>query len=136
MPRQSYTATEAARRLGISLDTLRRWDRDGLIRTERDARNRRTVPASELERLRAEEQARGISARNRFVGTITEIKTDGLMAQVELVVTEPARVVALVTKDAVDELALKPGMSITAIVKSTSVMVEHCSGSSSCSSSA
>src|SRR5205807_1088046 len=75
--------------------------------------------------FRAEEQARGISARNRFVGTITEIKTDGLMAQVELVVTEPARVVALVTKDAVDELALKPGMSITAIVKSTSVMVEH-----------
>jgi molybdopterin-binding protein len=125
MPRQTYSATEAARRLGISLDTLRRWDRDGLIRTERDARNRRIVPASELERLRAEEHARGISARNRFVGTITEIKTDGLMAQVELVVTEPARVVALVTRDAVDELALKPGMSITAIVKSTSVMVEH-----------
>ena len=62
MPRQNYTATEAARRLGISLDTLRRWDRDGLIRTERDARNRRTLPASELERLRAEER-RTASAR-------------------------------------------------------------------------
>jgi molybdopterin-binding protein len=120
-----YTATEAARRLGISLDTLRRWDRDGLIRTERDGRNRRLVPSEELERLRAEDHARGISARNRFVGTITDVKTDGLMAQVELVVTEPARVVALVTRDAVDELELKPGMSITAIVKSTSVMVEH-----------
>ena len=125
MPRQNYTATEAARRLGISLDTLRRWDRDGLIHTERDSRNRRTVPATELERLRAEERAHGISARNRFVGTVTEVKTDGLMAQVELVVTEPARIVALVTRDAVDELALKPGMSVTAIVKSTSVMVEH-----------
>jgi molybdopterin-binding protein len=125
MPRQTYTAAEAARRLGISLDTLRRWDRDGLIRTERDARNRRLVPTEEVERLRAEDRARGISARNRFVGTVTEVKTDGLMAQVELVVTEPARVVALVTRDAVDELRLKPGMSITAIVKSTSVMVEH-----------
>jgi len=125
MPRQTYTATEAARRLGISLDTLRRWDRDGLIHTERDGRNRRLVPSEELDRLRAEDHARGISARNRFVGTITDVKTDGLMAQVELVVTEPARVVALVTRDAVDELGLKPGMSITAIVKSTSVMVEH-----------
>ena len=53
------------------------------------------------------------------------MKTDGLMAQVELVVTEPARIVALVTRDAVEELGLKPGMSVTAIVKSTSVMVEH-----------
>jgi molybdopterin-binding protein len=125
MPRQNYSATEAARRLGISLDTLRRWDRDGLIHTERDSRNRRTVPAAELDRLRTEKRAHGISARNRFVGTVTEVKTDGLMAQVELVVTEPARIVALVTRDAVDELALKPGMSVTAIVKSTSVMVEH-----------
>ncbi|HET7136893.1 MAG TPA: helix-turn-helix transcriptional regulator [Gaiellaceae bacterium] len=125
MPRQTYTAAEAARRLGISIDTLRRWDRDGLIRTERDSGNRRLVPATEVERLRAEDSARGISARNRFVGTVTEVKTDGLMAQVELVVTEPARVVALVTRDAVDDLGLKPGMSVTAIVKSTSVMVEH-----------
>jgi molybdopterin-binding protein len=125
MPRQIFTAAEAARRLGISIDTLRRWDRDGLIRTERDARNRRLVPATEVERLRAEDSARGISARNRFVGTVTEVKTDGLMAQVELVVTEPARVVALVTRDAVDDLGLRPGMSVTAVVKSTSVMVEH-----------
>ena len=125
MPRQNFSASEAARALGISIDTLRRWDRDGLIRTERDARNRRLVPVTEVERLRAEDSARGISARNRFVGTVTEVKTDGLMAQVELVVTEPARVVALVTRDAVEELGLEPGMSVTAIVKSTSVMVEH-----------
>jgi molybdopterin-binding protein len=125
MPRQNFTAAEAARRLGISIDTLRRWDRDGLILTERDSRNRRLVPAVEVERLRAEDSARGISARNRFVGTVTDVKTDGLMAQVELVVTEPARIVALVTRDAVDDLGLKPGMSVTAIVKSTSVMVEH-----------
>ena len=125
MPRDSYTASEAAQRLGISLDTLRRWDRDGRIRTERDERNRRIVPASEVERLRAEARDHGMSARNRFVGTVTAVKVDGLLAQVELVVTEPARVVALVTRDAVEELGLKPGMSVTAIVKSTSVMVEH-----------
>jgi molybdopterin-binding protein len=123
--RDAYPAAEAAQRLGISLDTLRRWDRDGRIRTERDSRNRRVVDAAEIDRLRAEQRAHGISARNRFVGTVTEVKTDGLMAQVELVVTEPARVVALVTRDAVEELGLKPGMSVTAIVKSTSVMVEQ-----------
>lgn len=125
MPRQFYSAAEAAQRLGISLDTLRRWDRDGRLTTERDARNRRIVPAAEIDRLRAEAHASGISARNRFVGTITAVKTDGLMAQVELVVTEPARIVALVTRDAVEELGLAPGMPVTALVKSTSVMVEH-----------
>jgi molybdopterin-binding protein len=125
MPRQYYPAAEAAQRLGISLDTLRRWDRDGRIATERDERNRRIVPTSEIERLRAEAHAHGISARNRFVGTVTSVKTDGLMAQVELVVTEPARIVALVTRDAVEELGLEPGMGVTALVKSTSVMIEH-----------
>ncbi len=125
MPRESFPASEAAQRLGISLDTLRRWDRAGRIRVERDTRNRRVVPASEVERLRAEGRDHGISARNRLVGTVTEVRTEGLMAQVEIVVTEPARIVALVTRDAVEELGLEPGMSATAIVKSTSVMVER-----------
>ena len=123
MPR-NYTAREAAQRLGISLDTLRRWDTSGRIRTERDERNRRVVPAAEVERLRTESQTAGLSARNRFVGTVASVEIDGLMAQVELVVTEPTRVVALVTRDAVQELGLKPGMAATALVKSTSVMVE------------
>ena len=124
MPRE-YTAGEAAQRLGISLDTLRRWDRDGRIRTGRDARNRRIVPAAEVERLRAETRPAGLSARNRFAGTVSSVQIDGLMAQVEIVVTEPTRVVALVTRDAVEELGLKPGMPVTALVKSTSVMVER-----------
>jgi molybdopterin-binding protein len=124
MPR-NYTAREAAQRLGISLDTLRRWDKTGRIRTGRDERNRRVVPAAEVERLSAESRASGLSARNRFVGTVSSVEIDGLMAQVEIVVTEPTRVVALVTRDAVEELGLKPGMSATALVKSTSVMVEH-----------
>jgi molybdopterin-binding protein len=124
MPR-NYTAREAAQRLGISLDTLRRWDKTGRIRTGRDERNRRVVAAAEVERLRTESQASGLSARNRFVGTVSSVEIDGLMAQVEIVVTEPTRVVALVTRDAVEELGLKPGMSATALVKSTSVMVER-----------
>ena len=124
MPR-NYTAREAAQRLGISLDTLRRWDKSGRIRTERDERNRRVVPASEVERLRTESRASGLSARNRFVGTVSSVEVDGLMAQVEIVVTEPARIVALVTRDAVEELGLKQGMSVAALVKSTSVMVER-----------
>jgi molybdopterin-binding protein len=124
MPR-NFSAREAAQRLGISLDTLRRWDSSGRIRTERDERNRRIVPASEVERLRAESRPSGLSARNRLVGTVSSVEVEGLMAQVELVVTEPARIVALVTRDAVEELGLKPGMSATALIKSTSVMVER-----------
>jgi molybdopterin-binding protein len=124
MPRRrTYTAAEAARALGISLDTLRRWDRTGRIRTQRDAANRRLVPAAEVERLKGGE-ADQMSARNHFRGVIREVKVDGLLAQVELDVTEPARVVAIITRDAAEELGLKPGMGAAAVVKATSVMVE------------
>ena len=125
MPREYYSASEAAKTLGISIDTLRRWDRQGRIKTERDASNRRIVPARELERLRGEPGSAQLSARNRFKGVVTDVKVDGLMAQVELVVSDPVRLVALVTRDAVEELGLRPGMPATAIVKSTSVMVQH-----------
>src|ERR671924_25126 len=123
MPRQFYTASEAAKRLGISLDTLRRWDRDGRIKTTRDRGNRRLVSAKEIDRLRGE---RGVhfSARNRLRGTVSEVRVEGLIAQVELVVDEPARVVAIVTADAVEELGLEAGMPATAVVKATSVMVQ------------
>lgn len=123
MAKAAYTAREAAQALGISLDTLRRWDRDGRIRTTRDGANRRVVSARELARLRGDDTGH-MSARNRLHGTVREVKVDGLLAQVEILVTEPARVVAIVTRDAVDELGLKPGSPATAIVKSTSVMVE------------
>jgi len=123
MPRQFYTASEAAKRLGISLDTLRRWDRDGRLETTRDSSNRRLVSAKEIDRLRGERDAH-FSARNRLRGTVTDVKVDGLMAQVELVVDHPARVVAIVTADALEELGLEPGMPATAVVKATSVMVQ------------
>jgi molybdopterin-binding protein len=125
MAKSVYTAREAAQALGISLDTLRRWDRDGRIRTRRDSANRRVVSAKEVARLRGDDGAQHSSARNRFPGTVREVKVDGLLAQVEILVTEPVRVVAIVTRDAVEELGLKPGFPATAVVKSTSVMVDR-----------
>jgi len=123
MPKQNLTAAEAARALGISLDTLRRWDRDGRIETSRDSGNRRVVSAKEIDRLKGE-RGTHFSARNRLRGTVTDVRVEGLIAQVELLVDEPARVVAIVTADAVAELGLDVGKPATAVVKATSVMVE------------
>ena len=125
MPREFYSASEAAKTLGISIDTLRRWDKQGRIRTERDLGNRRLVPAVEIDRLRGDPNAAKMSARNRFRGIVTDVQVEGLMAQVEIVVTDPVRVFAVVTRDAVERLELKAGMSATAIIKATSVMVEQ-----------
>jgi molybdopterin-binding protein len=124
LPRQSYPAGEAARRLGISLDTLRRWDRAGRIRTTRDAANRRLVPASEIDRLRGRSEGHELSARNRFPGVVREVRIEGLLAQVELE-AGPFRVVSVVTREAAEALGLEPGMPATALVKATSVMVER-----------
>jgi molybdopterin-binding protein len=125
MPKQSLSAAEAARALGISLDTLRRWDAAGKIRVERDAANRRVVPAAELERLKGPEGSDHLSARNRFRGVVRSVTVDGLLAQVEIDVTEPSRVVAIITRDSADQLGLKAGVSATGVVKATSVMVER-----------
>lgn len=124
MPREYLTAAEAARALGISIDTLRRWDRLGRIRVERDSANRRTVAVREVERLRGGERTERLSARNHFRGVVRSVEVDGLLARVEIDVTEPARIVAIVTRESVDELGLRAGMSAAGVVKSTSVMVE------------
>jgi molybdopterin-binding protein len=124
VPESTYTASEAARALGISLDTLRRWDRQGRIRVRRDAANRRVVPAREIERLRGR-APQGLSARNRFPGVVQSVRVEGLLAQVRIAVTEPLEITAIVTADAVAELGLERGMPATAVVKSTSIMVER-----------
>jgi molybdopterin-binding protein len=121
---RTYTASEAARALGISLDTLRRWDRQGRIRVQRDGANRRVVAAREVERLRGEE-AQTLSARNRLEGVVREVKVDGLLAQVELDVTKGARLVAVITSESAEALGLEPGVPATGVVKATSVMVER-----------
>ena len=125
MPRQTLTAAEAARALGISVDTLRRWDRDGKIAVGRDSANRRVVAASEVERLRGGTGTETISARNRFRGVVRSVEVDGLLARIEIDVTEPARVVAIVTRESAEELGLRPGASAAGVVKATSVMVER-----------
>jgi molybdopterin-binding protein len=120
----TYTASEAARALGISLDTLRRWDRQGRIRVRRDAANRRVVSSKEIERLRGREH-QALSARNRFPGVVQSVRVEGLLAQVHIAVTEPVEITAIVTADAVAELGLERGLPATAVVKSTSIMVER-----------
>ena len=124
MPHATYTASEAARALGISLDTLRRWDRQGRIRTRRDSANRRVVSVAEVERLRARDP-HGLSARNRFPGVVQSVRIEGLLAQVRIAVTEPVEITAIVTADAVAELGLERGTAASAVVKSTSIMVER-----------
>jgi len=125
MPRQTFSAAEAARALGISVDTLRRWDRDGKLRVERDSANRRVITAAEVERLRGPIGDERLSARNRFRGIVRSVEVDGLIARIEIDVTEPTRVVAIVTRESVEELGLRAGMSAAGVVKSTSVMVER-----------
>ena len=125
MPRQTFSAAEAARALGISVDTLRRWDRAGKLRVERDSATRRVVPAAEVERLRGRVGDQTLSARNRFRGIVRSVEIDGLIARIEIDVTEPSRVVAIVTRESVEELGLRAGMSAAGVVKSTSVMIER-----------
>lgn len=124
MAQREYTASEAARALGISLDTLRRWDRQGRIRVRRDRANRRVVPGREVERLRGEE-AQTLSARNRLEGVVRDVKIEGLLAEVELDVVRGGRLVAVITRESAESLGLTPGMSAKAVVKATSVMVER-----------
>jgi molybdopterin-binding protein len=119
---------DAARALGVSVDTLRRWDRGGRVRTVRDARNRRLVPRAEVERLAARPSRHRagapLSARNRFPGIVRSVEADGVMALVEIE-AGPFLLTAAVTRDAVEELGLAPGVPATAAVKATSVMVER-----------
>ena len=123
MPRQ-IPIGEAARILGVSVDTLRRWDRQGRIKTRRDPSNRRVVSEAELDRLRGGEAPQTLSARNRFAGVVREVKIEGLLAQVEIE-AGPFRVVAVITREAAEQLELAAGLPATALVKATSVMVER-----------
>jgi molybdopterin-binding protein len=126
---QSLTLGEAAAAIGVSPDTLRRWDRAGKLRTHRDERNRRMVSVEEVRRVSRRRQqrhrtGRSLSARNRLAGTVRSVEVDGVMALVEIE-AGPFLITAAVTRDSVEELALAPGVEATATVKATSVMVER-----------
>ena len=110
MPRD-LSLGEAAAALGVSVDTLRRWDRSGRIKTKRDERNRRLVPLSEIRRLtgRPERHRTGTerSARNRFAGVVRSVEADGVMALVELE-AGPFLITAAITRDAIEEPGSRP----------------------------
>lgn len=128
----TFRIREAAELLGVSDDTVRRWAEAGRIPTSTDG-TRRVIDGAELARF-AEELAAGTerptprpvigaSARNRFVGLVTKVVRDTVMAQVEIQ-AGPHRVVSLMSREAADDLQLEPGVIAVASVKATSVVVE------------
>jgi molybdopterin-binding protein len=128
VPRKDLSLGDAAKQIGVSVDTLRRWDRDGKLETTRDDNDRRRVPIAEVERLRAspERHRTGdeLSTRNRFPGRVVSVDVDGVMALVEIE-SGPHHVTAAITRDSVEELGLVEGVEATALVKATSVMVQR-----------
>lgn len=127
----SYRLREAAELLGVSDDTVRRWAESGRLETGTDGAGRRVVDGAVLARF-AEANAAAppdvgpierASARNRFVGLVTRVVRDTVMAQVE-VQCGPYRVVSLMSREAADDLGLEPGVRAVASVKSTNVVVE------------
>ena len=121
---------DAAQFLSVSDDTVRRWIEAGVLPVETDASNRKVVDGRALA-LFAREHANPVtdpsrverSARNRFVGLVTEVTTDTVMAQVEMQ-CGPFRVVSLMSSEAVRELGLEPGSVAVAVVKATTVIIE------------
>ncbi|GAA1237025.1 helix-turn-helix transcriptional regulator [Prauserella halophila] len=134
-----FRFSDAARLLGVSDDTVRRWVRAGQLEAGEDDAGRKVVDGAELaafarrQAVKSSEEDRtaesadpteiGRSARNRFVGLVTDVAADGVMAQVE-VQCGPHRVVSLMSAEAVRELGLKPGELAVTVVKATQVIVE------------
>ena len=120
---------EAAKLLDVRVETLRRWARDGKLAVDRTEGGQRLVPAGEVARLLAERRVSApatsvrTSRRNAFSGVITKVTRDKVSALVEIQ-AGPHRVVSLITREAADELKLRPGIEAIATVKATSVMIE------------
>ena len=114
----------AAQALGVSVDTLRRWERDGRVEFERRG-NQRFLPAETLaELLRSRAPGGKTSARNRMTGTVLAVEMDGVMAKIDLA-CGPYRIVSLMSREAAEDLGLKPGDTAAAVVKATTVIVER-----------
>jgi len=125
-----YRVGQAAELLGVSRDTVRRWADAGRLRATVDDAGRRWFDGEDLARFaaataepRAPDQPRAQSARNRFVGIVTRVVKDKVVAQVEIQ-AGPHRFVSIITREAADELQLAPGMTVDAVVKATNVGVE------------
>ena len=124
-----YRIGQAAQLLGVSADTMRRWADAGRVTTTMNSAGKRSIAGVDLARLATEvageshDKPPGRSARNRFHGIVTRVTKDGVAAQVEIQ-SGPHRLVALITREAADELELEPGMLADAVVKATNVGVE------------
>ena len=125
---------EAATYLGVSDDTVRRWVDQGVLSATVDASGRKVVDGHAVAMVAREQAAPpavpgevASSARNRFVGLVTEVRADAVMAQVELQ-CGPFRVVSLMSSEAVRDLGLEPGSVAVASIKSTQVVVETAGG--------
>jgi len=121
---------QAAEMLGVTVETVRRWEVEGRLRLERSSGGQRLVPLDEVTRLLADRRRAGVerpivagSARNRFPGIVTRIQRDSVAAVVEIV-AGPHRVVSLMTAEAIDELGLAVGDEAIGVVKATNVIVE------------
>lgn len=131
---QSYTIGQAARLLGVSPDTARRWADAGRVKTHRDDAGRRLIDGRDLAAFSieladtgagsTEEEPSYTSARNAFPGIVTAVKLGDVAAQVEIQ-AGPHRLVSLLTREAVEELGLEVGVEATARVKSTSVHIDR-----------
>lgn len=124
----TFRIGQAAEILGVRVETIRRWEREGKLKAVRTEGGQRAIPASEVARLLAERrggqpQIAAQSVRNRFPGVIVAVKKGEVAATVEIM-AGPHRIVSLLTREAVEELGLEPGMEAIAAVKSTSVFVE------------
>lgn len=131
-----FRIAEAARLLGVSDDTVRRWVDAGTLPAQPDASNRKVIEGAALAAFAREHasatpdpSAVRSSARNRMVGLVTAVLTDTVMAQVELQ-CGPHRVVSLMSAEAVRDLGLAPGVLAVAVIKSTNVVVETPGGTS------
>jgi molybdopterin-binding protein len=126
----TYRIADAAKLLGVSDDTARRWAESGKFETSTDDAGRRVVDGAELARFAttlrdSTEPGPAVqqSARNRMVGIVTHVIRDTVMAQVELQ-CGPFRVVSLMSREAADQLGLEPGVLAIASIKATNVVVE------------
>ena len=130
MPDDRMRVGQAAEMLGVTVDTVRRWETEGRLHVDRSTGGQRLVPLTEVTRLLAERRRTGSerpivagSARNRFPGIVTRIEQDRIAAVVEIL-AGPHRIVSLMTAEAVDEMGLKVGDEAVGVVKATNVIVE------------
>jgi molybdopterin-binding protein len=118
------TVSQAARRIGVSPGTFRRWIYNGRVAAVRDG-GIYLIPVDEVRRLIAERhvtpqtRTKRDSGTNRFTGTVNEVEDNGLMSQIEILVTDPVHLVATITADAAKQMNLKPGEPVTAIFRAT-----------------